>query len=75
MEGHGGTIYALAMKDGYIVSGSKDTTIKVWSTTSLECLGTLEGHSDAVRALAVGDGWMVSGSFDKTIKVWDTTTW
>jgi WD40 repeat protein len=56
----------------FIVSGSGDQTIKVWSLASGECLRTLQGHISFVTSVAVsGDGkFIVSGSGDQTIKVW-----
>ena len=40
-----------------IVSGSADSTLKVWSLTSGECLQTLEGHRNVVRtAVFSADG-------------------
>lgn len=55
-------------------SGSDDTTVRVWDSQSLRCLGTLEGHEDNVRVLAVSDRYLFSGSWDKTIRVWDLQT-
>jgi WD40 repeat protein len=30
--------------DGNIASGSDDTTVKIWNSSTGECLKTLEGH-------------------------------
>jgi WD40 repeat protein len=43
---HGsGSVYAVAWSiDGNIASGSDDTTVKIWNSSTGECLKTLEGH-------------------------------
>eukprot|EP00505_MAST-04D_sp_SCG-Rhode-Island_P002202 Stramenopile-MAST_4_protein_2202 len=64
-------------QDGlYIVSGSGDETVKLWSVTSGECVKTFEGHSDRVTYVAMSlDGlYIVSGSYDKTVKLWIVTS-
>lgn len=48
LEGHEGPVLALAIAPtGDIISGSGDSTIKVWSEN--KCIATLRGHSDTVR--------------------------
>ena len=55
----------------YIVTGSVDRTIKVWSTSSCELIRTLKGHESEVACLQYRDRLIVSSSLDKTIRVWD----
>ncbi|KAG9304445.1 hypothetical protein G9A89_020007 [Geosiphon pyriformis] len=57
-----------------LVSASLDNTIKIWSTKTNRCLGTLFGHAEGVWTLAFDKLRMVSGSEDKTVKVWDLDT-
>lgn len=61
------------LQDDYIVSGSNDCKIKVWSVSSGQCIRTLPGHNSLVRALAFDprSGKLVSASYDKTVKVWN----
>ena len=77
-KGHTSWINSIAISpDGkYIVSGSDDTTIKVWDFKTGECLNTLEGHIDSVNSISISpDGkYIVSGSDDDTIKIWDFKT-
>lgn len=57
----------------YIVSGSNDRKIKIWSASTGECIHTLVAHDLLVRALAfdVQLGKLVSTSYDRSVKVWD----
>lgn len=62
----------------YCVSGSVDTSIKIWKL-NLEkniinnnniCLRTLTGHSGAVFCLQFNESFICSGSEDKSIRIW-----
>ena len=52
-----------------VVSGSYDSTLKIWSLKTGECTQTLRGHGDHVLCLQFNQHLIVSGSADKTIKV------
>ncbi len=59
----------------YIVSGSRDKTVKLWdsSNQTLVHVHTFDGHQDSVNSVAFSpDGqYIVSGSSDNTVKLWD----
>lgn len=57
----------------YLVSGSRDRTIKVWDVSVGVCLFTLIGHDNWVRGICwhPGGNYIISCSDDKTIRVWD----
>ncbi|KAF8965982.1 hypothetical protein BDZ97DRAFT_743750 [Flammula alnicola] len=60
-----------------IVSGSDDTTIRVWDARTGDIIaGPFKGHTSWVRSVAFSsDGTrVVSGSGDATIRVWDAHT-
>ncbi|CAB5364318.1 unnamed protein product [Rhizophagus irregularis] len=59
----------------YIVTGSRDKTIKIWDSTG-QCVRTLVGHDNWVRGLVFHPTgkYLLSGSDDKTIKIWDMKT-
>jgi WD40 repeat protein len=56
-----------------IVSGSDDSTIKIWDVKNSTSLATLEGHTGSLKTITITpDGQhIVSGSGDSTIKIWD----
>ncbi|CAF0814946.1 unnamed protein product [Adineta ricciae] len=85
-EGHTGDVAAIAFaktSNSFIVSGSQDTTAKVWSLEnlvldaeqpqSLSSLFTLKTHDKEVNSVAVSfnDKQFATGSADKTAKIWD----
>ncbi|KAI3055665.1 hypothetical protein CBS147353_11284 [Aspergillus niger] len=78
LEGHSDSVDAVAFSpDGQtVVSGSDDSTIKLWNAATGELQQTLEGHSASVTAVAFSpDGQtVVSGSYDRTIKLWNAAT-
>jgi WD40 repeat protein len=78
LEGHTDSVTSVAFSpDGkQIVSGSDDTTIKLWDAVTGAVLQTLEGHTYYIRSVAFSPDskQIVSGSSDKTVKLWDTVT-
>lgn len=75
LAGHAAAVVAAAFfqvpGDLLAVTGSWDTTVKVWSTTVGECLATLRGHRGRVTDLAVSKkGYAASASEDGTVIVW-----
>lgn len=78
LKGHTNVILSLAFSaDGrFLLSGSADSTARVWNVASGESLHTLTGHSEAILAVAFSpDGHkVVTGSYDHNLKLWDSTT-
>ncbi|MBS0606477.1 MAG: WD40 repeat domain-containing protein [Parachlamydiales bacterium] len=74
LAGHEGKVRTIVNANGKIISGSNDTTIKIWDLETRECTHTLRGHSAAVSCLAFDNGKIVSGSIDGMIHVWDSET-
>lgn len=56
----------------FLVSGSRDKTIKFWDVTSGICLFTLIGHDNWVRQLKFHPKgkYLISSSDDKTLRTW-----
>ena len=56
------------------MSGSVDSTIKIWNSSTYELITTFTGHTSTVWALTIlPNGNIVSRSSDNTIKIWDLT--
>ncbi|HLX53231.1 MAG TPA: WD40 repeat domain-containing protein, partial [Aquella sp.] len=61
--------------DEHLVSGSHDTTIKIWNIRTGKCDITLEGHTRWIWCIKIlSDGRIASGSADRTIKIWNLQT-
>jgi WD40 repeat protein len=78
LAGHTDVVLSVACSpDGqYIVSGSKDYTMRVWDTTTGAQRHVMSGHSAPVFRVAFSPNgeWIVSASLDHTIRVWDAAT-
>ena len=74
-KGHTDPVYCLAqLTNGWIASGSKDETIRLWNAQSKrKCLmRTLTGHQAPILSLkALQNGNLASCSCDDTIKIWN----
>jgi len=59
------------LSSGYIVSGSDDATVRIWSAGG-SSLYNLTSHTSGVNSVAVfSTGYIASGSWDTTLKIWD----
>ncbi|KAH6623060.1 hypothetical protein F5144DRAFT_605590 [Chaetomium tenue] len=77
-EGHEECVYSLQFNSQYLVSGSRDRTIKVWNMKSRRCLRTLAKHKGSVLCLQFDsdpdEDLIVSGSSDSDVIVWRFST-
>ena len=78
LSGHTGWVGSLAfLPDGTsLVSGSEDSTIKLWDVQTGGVIKTFHGHTDFVLSVSISaDCTMIaSGSRDKTIRLWNIQT-
>jgi F-box and WD-40 domain protein 1/11 len=77
-EGHGECVYSLQFNSQYLVSGSRDRTLKVWDMKTRRCLRTLAKHRGSVLCLQFDsdpeEDLIVSGSSDSDVIVWKFST-
>ncbi|ROT38279.1 hypothetical protein SODALDRAFT_360637 [Sodiomyces alkalinus F11] len=78
-EGHQECIYTLQFDSQYLVSGSRDRTIRIWGMKSRRLLRPpLKGHSGSVLSLQFDadpeEDVIVSGSSDSNVIIWRFST-
>ena len=73
VKGHSGKIWCIAIitNNAFIVSGSSDKTIRIWSYEKF--MNTLEGLTDDFLSVAsiTGTKLIVSGSREKAVRIWN----
>lgn len=76
IRGHAGSIRAIYINEqkGFILSGSFDLSIRMWSIFSGACVKIFNGHSASITCLDVHKNKFVSGAKDCTAKLWDIET-
>lgn len=52
------------------ISGSRDTTLRIWDIRTGLCRNVLVGHQSSVRCLEIKGDIVVSGSYDTFARVW-----
>ncbi|KAH6770558.1 hypothetical protein C2S52_015361 [Perilla frutescens var. hirtella] len=79
LKGHRGGVLCLVSVNDLLISGSSDTSVRIWKYEKGWCLAVMEGHCKPVKSLvAVADGdgdldqgfSVYSGSLDGEIRAW-----
>lgn len=71
LRGHTSTVRCLKMSDEKTaISGSRDTTLRIWDIERGVCKHVLIGHQASVRCLEIHGDLVVSGSYDTTARIW-----
>jgi F-box and WD-40 domain protein 1/11 len=74
LRGHEAGVLDVCLDDNYIISCSKDATIKVWDRETGTCIRTLRGHRGPVNAVQLRGNFLVSASGDGVAKLWNLET-
>lgn len=76
LQGHTNSVRAIAGHANILVSGSYDTTVRVWDILTGACLHVFHAHREKVYSVGYSHELKraVSGSMDATVRVWDTVT-
>ncbi|KAM0352318.1 hypothetical protein ACHAPU_001982 [Fusarium lateritium] len=78
-EGHQECVYALQFDKDYLVSGSRDQTMRIWNTRTRRLVRPpLQGHLGSVLCLQFDadpeEDLLVSGSSDSNVFIWKFST-
>lgn len=71
------TCFVITGDSLYVITGSRDMSLKVWQATGGKLAQVLVGHSDAVTCVAVSvthKSQVISGSKDCNLIIWDIHT-
>lgn len=72
LEGHTGSVLCLQFDNKKVVSGSSDSTIRIWDVETGTCINTLDhAHEQSVLHLRFIANRLVSCSKDKSVRVWN----
>ena len=76
LSGHHHSVRAIAAHGDTLVSGSYDSTVRVWKISTGETVHQLRGHSQKVYSVVLDHerNRCISGSMDNMVKVWSLDT-
>ncbi|CAL8069933.1 unnamed protein product [Calicophoron daubneyi] len=75
LEGHSGSVLCLQYIGNLLISGSSDTTVRLWDLSTGRCLNIICHHAEAVLHLRFRNNVLVTCSKDRSIAVWDMGPW
>jgi U3 small nucleolar RNA-associated protein 13 len=69
LKGHTDNVLCIDVQGDYILTGSKDQTIRYWNLA--DCLCLYKGHTEDVTSIQFSKkSWFVSAGIDRTLKIW-----
>ena len=77
LRGHFHSIDTLKlMKNGFLLSASRDKTIRTWNICTGVCLHVLDAHNDSIYSIELtqDNKHLITSSLDENLKVWDLAT-
>ena len=76
LTGHQHSVRAIAAHADTLVSGSYDSTVRVWKISTGETVHRLSGHASKVYSIVLDHkrNRCISGSMDNLVKVWSLDT-
>jgi WD40 repeat protein len=76
LSGHSAPVFDLKWINSlYFVSASNDSSLIIWTYSTMSSYCTLAGHGRGVSSVDIlADGRIASGSFDQTVKIWSMCT-
>jgi len=73
-KGHTNGVMCLQFDDNNLITGSYDSTVKVWDLNTGDEIRTLTGHESGIRCLQFDDNKLMTGSLDGTVRLWNWRT-
>lgn len=78
-EGHGECIYTIQYSPNFLVSGSRDRTVRIWNMKTRRLVGEpLKGHNGSVLCLQFDESpdedILITGSSDSSVIIWQFST-
>lgn len=73
LKGHSAVINSISVRNGLILSGSDDCTVKLWDEKDKEPVQELT-LTYPITAVALGQSYAFYGGVDNSIKAWNLTT-
>lgn len=72
LRGHEGGVTCLAVSNVFMVSGSEDQKIRIWTLDTLESIQILDGHHSSICAVYISEdaSTLCTGSHSRSIKLW-----
>ena len=73
LEGHMRAVSCMTIYKNKLITGSEDTTLKVWNLNTNMCENTLIGHEQTVNNVLVSqENLIISSSISGIIRIWDS---
>lgn len=73
-KGHTNGVMCLQFDENILMTGSYDSTVKVWDIESGKEIRTIRGHTSGIRCLQFDDTKLMTGSMDHTVRLWNWRT-
>lgn len=77
-QGHNDDVNSVKLSHNelWLITGSDDSTAKLWDAKTGKELHSFRGHKDVINSVCFSsdDKWIITGSDDETAKLWNTKT-
>ncbi|WFD23181.1 hypothetical protein MEQU1_001869 [Malassezia equina] len=74
LRGHEAGVLGVCMDHHWIVTASRDTTLRVWHRNTGELANIYRGHNASVNTCHINEGRIASAAADGSVHIWDPST-
>jgi len=71
LEGHTATVRTIAFNNNILVSASYDSTARIWSLESQECIHVLRGHKGPIYSVVCDEKRIVTAGLGSEVMIWE----